>query len=230
MNETSRIDMDEVRALMARATGDEKHDESSTSTLDALAVLYGRILRVSPEDPEWPERDRFILSKGHGPVAYYAILAHMGFFPAEWLDGFLEWGGRLGSHPDRALVPGVEASTGSLGHGLPMAVGVALALRAKGLTEQRVFVLTGDAELNEGSNWEAILLAPALELSNLTFLIIDNHSSRLAMAPWEAKLESFGWSTRIVDGHDHAALEAAFREREHERPIAVVADIPEGEW
>ena len=230
MNKARRIDMDEVRALMARATGDEKHDESSTSTLDALAVLYGRILRVSPEDPGWPERDRFILSKGHGPVAYYAILAHMGFFPAEWLDGILEWGGRLGSHPDRALVPGVEASTGSLGHGLPMAVGVALALRAKGLTEQRVFVLAGDAELNEGSNWEAILLAPALELSNLTLLIIDNHSSHLAMAPWEAKLESFGWSTRIVDGHDHAALEAAFRERDHERPIAVVADIPEGEW
>ena len=230
MNKDRRIDMDEVRALMARATGDEKHDESSTSTLDALAILYGRILRVSPEDPEWPERDRFILSKGHGPVAYYAILAHLGFFPTEWLDGFLEWGGRLGSHPDRVLVPGIEASTGSLGHGLPMAVGVALALRAKALTGQRVFVLTGDAELNEGSNWEAILLAPALKLSNLTLLIIDNHSSHLAMAPWEAKLESFGWSTRIVDGHDHAALEAAFRERDAERPTAVVADIPEGEW
>jgi transketolase len=192
--------------------------------------LYGRILRVSPDDPEWPERDRFILSKGHGPVAYYAILAHLGFFPTEWLDGFLEWGGRLGSHPDRVLVPGIEASTGSLGHGLPMAVGVALALRAKALTGQRVFVLTGDAELNEGSNWEAILLAPALKLSNLTLLIIDNHSSNLAMVPWEAKLESFGWSTRIVDGHDHAALETAFRERDHERPIAVIADIPEGEW
>jgi transketolase len=224
------IDLGEVRTLMARATGDEKHDESSTSTLDALAVLYGRIIRVDPEHPEWPERDRFILSKGHGPVAYYAILAHMGFFSTDWLDGFLEWGGRLGSHPDRVLVPGVEASTGSLGHGLPMAAGVVLALRAKGLTEQRVFVLTGDAELNEGSNWEAILLAPALRLSNLTLLVIDNHSSNLPMGPWDAKLESFGWSTRIVDGHDHAALETAFRERDQERPTAVVADIPEGEW
>jgi transketolase len=227
---TRAIDLDEVRRLMARATGDEKHDESSTSTLDALAVLYGGVLRVDPSNPGWPERDRFILSKGHGPVAYYAILAHLGFFPAGWLDDFMEWGDKLGSHPDRALVPGVEASTGSLGHGLPMSVGVALALRAKGLLDQRVFVLTGDAELNEGSNWEAILLAPALKLDNLTLLVIDNHSSSLPMGPWDAKLESFGWSARVVDGHDHAALEAALTARDDVRPTAVVADIPEGEW
>lgn len=228
--DTRAIDTDQIRRLMAHATGDEKHDESSTSTLDALAVLYGRVLRVDPSNPEWPERDRFILSKGHGPVAYYAILAHLGFYPDAWLDDFLAWGGRLGSHPDRMLVPGVEASTGSLGHGLPMSVGVALALRAKGLTDQRVFVLTGDAELNEGSNWEAILLAPALGLNNLTLVVIDNHSSHLSMAPFDAKLESFGWCATIVDGHDHGALEAAFRERDAERPTAVVADIPEGEW
>jgi transketolase len=215
---------------MARATGDEKHEESSTSTLDALAVLYGRVLRVDPADPAWPERDRFILSKGHGPVAYYAILAHLGFFPTAWLDGFLEWGGRLGSHPDRVLVPGVEASTGSLGHGLPIAVGVAMALRARGLTDPRVVVLVGDAELNEGSNWEAILLAPSLGLANLTLLVIDNHSSSLAMGPWDAKLGGFGWSTRVVDGHDHDALEAALATRDPARPTAVVADIPEGEW
>jgi transketolase len=224
------IDIDEVRRLMAHATGDEKHAESSTSTLDALAVLYGRVLRVDPGDPNRMDRDRFILSKGHGPVAYYAILAHLGFFPTDWLDGFMEWGGKLGSHPDRVLVPGVEASTGSLGHGLPMAVGVALALRAKGLAEQRVFVLTGDAELNEGSNWEAILLAPTLGLTNLTLVVIDNHSSHLSMAPLDAKLQAFGWRATIVDGHDHDALEAAFRVRDIARPTAVVADVPEGEW
>ncbi len=227
---STAIDLGDVRDLMTRATGDEKHDESSTSTLDALAVLYGRVLHVDPSNPAWPERDRFILSKGHGPAAYYAILAHLGFFPAEWLDDFMDWGGKLGSHPDRALVPGVEASTGSLGHGLPMSVGVALALRAKSLMDQRVFVLTGDAELNEGSNWEAILLGPALHLTNLTLLVIDNHSSSLPMAPWDAKLESFGWSARVVDGHDHAALEAALTARDAIRPTAVVADIPEGEW
>jgi transketolase len=224
------IDMGEVRRLMARATGDEKHDESSTSTLDALAVLYGNVLRVDPANPSWPDRDRFILSKGHGPVAYYAILAHLGYFPGAWLDDFMEWGGKLGSHPDRELLPGVEASTGSLGHGLPMSVGVALALRAAGRTEQRVVVLTGDAELNEGSNWEAILLAPALHLTNLTLLVIDNHSSSMPMGPWDAKLEAFGWSTRVVDGHDHDALHTALMVPDELRPTAVVADIPEGEW
>ncbi|MEO8475839.1 MAG: transketolase [Actinomycetota bacterium] len=219
-----------VRELMARAIGDEKHDESSTSTLDALWALYDRILRVDPADPAAEDRDRFILSKGHGPVAFYAVLAAKGFFPEAWLDGFMTWGSRLGSHPDRLLVPGVEASTGSLGHGLPIAVGVAQALRAKGLEGPRVIVLTGDAELNEGSNWEAIMLAPHLGLGNLTLLAIDNHSSTIPMAPWEARLGSFGWRVQVVDGHDLEALEAALSVREDRVPTAVVADIPEGEW
>ena len=136
------------------------------------------------------------------------MLAARGFFPPEWLDDFMEHGSRLGSHPDRQLVPGVEASTGSLGHGLPMAAGVALALRARGLHEQRAVVLCGDAELNEGSNWEAVLLAPRLGLGNLTLLVIDNHSSSLPMAPWPERLGSFGWDVHVVDGHDHDALEA----------------------
>ena len=220
----------EVRRLMARATGDEKHEESSTSTLDALWVLYTRVLRIDPARPQWEERDRFILSKGHGPVAHYAILAHLGFFPTVWLDDFMDRGGRLGSHPDRLLVPGIEASTGSLGHGLPMGVGVALAMRARGLAQPRVVVLVGDAELNEGSNWEAILLAPSLELGNLTLLVIDNHSSNLTMAPWGDKLTAFGWRPRTVDGHDHDALDRALSERDASIPTAVVADIPEGEW
>ena len=108
-----------VRTLMARATGDEKHDESTTSTLDALWVLYDRVLRIDPADPDAEDRDRFILSKGHGPASLYAILAAKGFFPPEWLDAFLDHDGRLGSHPDRLQVPGIEASTGSLGHGFP---------------------------------------------------------------------------------------------------------------
>jgi transketolase len=219
-----------VRLLMARATGDEKHDESSTSTLDALWVLYDRVLRVDSAAPDADERDRFVLSKGHGPISLYAILVAKGFFPPAWLDTFLEHGGRLGSHPDRQLVPGIEASTGSLGHGLPMAVGVAQALRAKGLLEQRVVVLVGDAELNEGSNWEAILLAPNLGLGNLTLLAIDNHSSSLAMGPWEDRLGSFGWDVHVVGGHDRGALETALRVRHDRQPVAVVADIPEGEW
>jgi transketolase len=222
--------IEHARALMARATGDEKHEESATSTLDALWVLYDEILHVDPEDPQAEDRDRFILSKGHGCAGLYAILAAKGFFPVEWLDDFLEHGGLLGSHPDRTLVPGIEASTGSLGHGLPMAIGAALALRAKELLEQRVFVLCGDAELNEGSNWEAIQLAPQLGLANLTLLVIDNHSSSISMDPWDARLSAFGWDVVMVDGHDHEKLEEAFRMHRDDRPVAVVADIPEGEW
>src|SRR5829696_3775533 len=174
---TSDGKIERVRRLMALATGDEKHDESSTSTLDAIWVLYDRVLRVDSTNPRWERRDRFVLSKGHGPAAFYAILADRGFFPSGELATFLRYDSRLGSHPDRSQVPGVEASTGSLGHGLPMAVGVAQAVRAKGLEEPRVIVLTGDAELNEGSNWEAVMLAPNLRLGNLTWLLIDNHSS-----------------------------------------------------
>jgi transketolase len=111
-----------------------------------------------------------------------------------------------------------------------MGVGVALALRARGLADQRVVVLVGDAELHEGSNWEAILLAPALELGNLTLLVIDNHSSNLPMAPWAEKLTAFGWKATSVDGHDHDALERALTERDAVAPTAVIADIPAGEW
>jgi transketolase len=226
----TRVTLDDVTALMRSATGDEKHEESSTSTVDALWVLYDRILRIDPGDPGAEDRDRFILSKGHGPIALYAILAAKGFFPVAWLDAFLRHGGHLGSHPDRTQVPGVEASTGSLGHGLPIAAGVALALRAKALTEPRVFVLCGDAELNEGSNWEAILLAPNQRLGNLTLLVVDNHSSEPDMSHWRERLGGFGWDVYVVDGHDHDALEASFRVRHEDQPTAVVADIPAGEW
>jgi len=228
--DTRTVPLDDVRALMARATGDEKHEESTTSTLDALWVLYERILRIDPASPEGPDRDRFILSKGHGPAALYAILAAKRFFPADWLDRFLEHDGHLGGHPDRTQVPGIEASTGSLGHGLPIAVGTALGLRAKGSLEQRTIVLCGDAELNEGSNWEAILLAPQRKLGNLTLLVIDNHSSILTMQPWPERIGSFGWDVRVVDGHDHDALERALGVRHDDVPTAVIADVPEGEW
>ena len=226
----TRVTLDDVTALMRSATGDEKHEESSTSTLGALWVLYDRILRIDPGDPSAEDRDHFILSKGHGTIALYSILAAKGYFPVAWLDAFLRHGGHLGSHPDRTQVPGVEASTGSLGHGLPIAAGVALALRAKGLTEPRVFVLCGDAELNEGSNWEAILLAPNQRLGNLTLLVVDNHSSEPDMSHWRERLGGFGWDVHVVDGHDHDALDAAFRVRLEDRPTAVVADVPAGEW
>src|SRR5437867_5610206 len=148
-----------LTTALDRIAGDEKHQPSAYSTLDVLWVLYDRVLRVDPEKPEAPDRDRFLLSKGHGPAAYYAVLATKGFFPMDWLDDMGSWTSPLGYHPDRRLVPGVEIGSGSLGHGLPIAIGQALGLRAQGYTASRVFVLVGDAELDEGSNHEAIAYA-----------------------------------------------------------------------
>jgi len=209
--------------LIARARGDEKHDASSLSTLDVIEVLY-EVMRFDPRDPQWEGRDRFILSKGHGPLAFYAVLAEHGFFDPSELERFLQWDGILGSHPDRLQVPGVEASTGSLGHGLPIAVGVAYALRARGLDEQRVFVLTGDAELNEGSNWEAILHAGSAGLDNLTLIVVDNRSSNVHLGDIAAKLRVFGWDAVTVDGRDHGDLRSAY-ERRAAGPTAVVAVV-----
>jgi transketolase len=226
MNDLARR-RDELVRLAATATGDAKHEASSYSTLDVLLVLYQRVLRLDPADPAWEGRDRFLLSKGHGPAAFYAALAQRGFFDERWLHGFMTWGSPLGAHPDRLLVPGVEVSTGSLGHGLPMAVGVALALRAKG-TPARTFVLCGDAELNEGSNWEAILAAPTLGLDRLTLVVVDNRSSTIPLGGLEAALAALGWRPVRVDGRDHAALEAALGDAPAPAsPTAVIADVGE---
>lgn len=213
----------DLHQALRRITGDEKHDGSSMSTLDVLWVLYDRVLRVSPATADDPDRDRFLLSKGHGPAAYYAVLATKGFIPVDWLDDMGGPESRLGHHPDRTLVPGVEIGTGSLGHGLGLTVGTVLGLRAQGLLTPRVYVLLGDAELDEGSNHEAITYAAAVGLSRLTAVVIDNRSSTHG---WSGGIASRfavnGWSTSTVDGHDHDAIEAALRLRTG-RPHAVVA-------
>ena len=203
----------ELPGLMTLMTGDEKHGPSATSTLDVLWVLYDQVLRVTPQTLDDPSRDRFLLSKGHGPAAYYAVLAAKGFIPESWLPGFGSAGSRLGYHPDRNLVPGVEISSGSLGHGLPLAVGVAHGLIALGLLTPRVFVLVGDAELDEGSNSEAIVYAGAVGLPNLTVVAVDNQSSSHGWGPGgiEAHFTVAGWSAVRVSGRDHAALASAFR-------------------
>jgi transketolase len=212
--------------LMGLMTGDEKHGPAATSTLDVLWVLYDRILRVTPERPDDPLRDRFLLSKGHGPMAYYAVLAAKGFLPVDWLPGFGGYDSRLGHHPDRVLVPGAEIGSGSLGHGLPIAVGTALGLRAQGLTEPGVWVLVGDAELDEGSNHEAIAFAGPAALERLHTVVIDNSSARHARPGGiVARFEAAGWSTVTVDGRDHEALYAAFTAPHPGRPHAVVARV-----
>jgi transketolase len=189
-----------------------------------LAVLYERVLRFDPRRPDWSERDRFLLSKGHGPMAFYAVLAHAGYFPEVELPRFLRRDGILGAHPDRGLVPGVEVSTGSLGHGLALAIGVAHALRAHSLTEPRVFVLCGDAELNEGSNWEAILYAGSRPLGNLTLIVVDNRSGAVPMGSIAEKIGAFGWSTTTIDGRHHDEIESALRIRT-DGPSAVAAVV-----
>ncbi|HLI89125.1 MAG TPA: thiamine pyrophosphate-dependent enzyme [Ktedonobacteraceae bacterium] len=217
-------DLTHIHRLMSMQTGDEKHDWSAYSTLDVLWVLYDLVLRYDAKNPRSEERDRFVLSKGHGPIAFYAILADKGFFPVEQLKNFERWEGILGGHPDRNQVPGVEASTGSLGHGLPMAVGMALALRAK-KSDRRVFVLVGDGECNEGSIWESILLAGNRHLSNLTCIVINNHSSPLDLGDLAAKFAVFGWAASTINGRDHEQIYSALSQVYPDRPTAVIAEI-----
>lgn len=216
--------LESVRVLMGRATGDEKHDPSAHSTLDVLWVLYNRVLRFNPAEPMWEGRDRFLLSKGHGPLALYAVLADRGFFPSERLERLGAAGSSFGGHPDRQLIPGVEISTGSLGHGLPIAVGVALGLRAK-LRDERVYALVGDGECNEGSIWEAVMLAPQLRLANLTCIVVDNRSSSIDLGDIAGKFAAFGWSAHRASGHDHEALARALTTTHPERPSAVVVRV-----
>jgi transketolase len=211
---------------MGLMTGDEKHGPAATSTLDVLWVLYDRVLRVSPTTAGDPGRDRFLLSKGHGPMAYYAVLAAKGFFGEEVLPGFGAYDSPLGHHPDRLLVPGAEIGSGSLGHGLPLAVGTALGLRAQGRTEPAVWVLVGDAELDEGSNHEAIAYAGPAGLGQLNVVVVDNSS---ATHGWPggiaSRFEAAGWSAETVDGRDHEALHSAFTAPHPGRPRVVVARV-----
>ncbi|MFE9857321.1 transketolase [Streptomyces sp. NPDC005780] len=216
----------DLSRLMSLMTGDEKHGPAATSTLDALWVLYDRVLRVTPETVDAPDRDRFLLSKGHGPMAYYAVLAAHGFFDEELLAGFGSYGSPLGHHPDRLLVPGAEIGSGSLGHGLPLAVGSALGLRAQGMTGPRVWVLTGDAELDEGSNHEAIAYAGPAGLEQLHAVVIDNASATYGRPGGiEERFATAGWSVASVDGRDHEALYAAFTAPHPGQPRAVVARV-----
>src|ERR1041385_8271916 len=217
---STTLGYDDLPDLLTRLTGDEKHDWSSLSTLDVLRVLYDRVLRVDPHARDDPDRDRFLLSKGHGPAAYYAVLAAKGFIEPETLAGFGDFDSPLGYHPDRVLIPGVEISSGSLGHGLGLAVGVALALEAQERPKPRVFCLVGDAELEEGSNFEAIQYAGRVALARLNVVVIDNHSSSYGWPGGiEGRFAGEEWSAVTVSGRDHDAIDAAFAAAPGERSV-----------
>lgn len=194
--------------------GKSGHVGSMLSMAEILAVLYKRLLRVDPQRPDWPERDRFVLSKGHGGCAVYAVLGELGFFPKDWYDGYYRDAGKLMGHISHH-VPGVEFSTGSLGHGLPVAVGMALAARRAGKTH-RVVCLMSDGDCNEGSTWEALFFAAQHKLDNLTVIVDYNRIQALGFSrdvldlePFAAKLEASHWAVKEVDGHDVVALDTA---------------------
>lgn len=193
------------------------HVGTSLSAADALAVLYGSVLRVDPSRPDWPERDRFILSKGHGCAALYAILAEKGFFPMQWLETFYQNGSRLAGHVTHSGVPGVEVSTGALGHGLSIACGMALAAK-RDMKNYRIYTMLSDGECDEGSTWEAVLFAPHHSLDNLIALIDYNKIQSLGsvkdilgLDPLATKWEAFGWICREINGHDIGEIEHALK-------------------
>ncbi|MBI1832510.1 MAG: transketolase [Planctomycetes bacterium] len=237
-------------ALRMIAKAKASHVGSCLSMADLLAVLYGSVLRVDPANPSWPERDRLIVSKGHGAAILYAVLAERGFFPIADLMTYSQDGSPLTGHVSHH-VPGVELSTGSLGHGLPVGCGLALAARsfsrsplasagpalAKGerLNGFQTYVLLSDGELDEGSNWEAILFAGHHKLDSLTAIVDYNKIQSfgsvkevLDLEPLSDKWQSFGWQVHQIDGHDHAAIKSALAAAHAGKPKVVIAHTIKG--
>ena len=223
-------------ALRMTHNTNASHIGSCLSMADILATLYYNILNIRPQEPLWPDRDRFILSKGHGAAILYAILAESGFFPIDWLNKYYQDGSPLAGHATSHHVPGIEISTGSLGHGLPFGCGMSL----RGKREHksyRVFVLLSDGEMNEGSNWEAILFAPQHKLDNLVIIIDYNKlqgfgavKDVLDLSPLADKLRAFRWSVREVDGHDIKQLQSTMQNIPFEpgKPSAIIAHTIKG--
>lgn len=223
-------------AVEMTSRGGSSHVGAVLSLADILAVLYGRILQVRPEEPRWPDRDRFILSKGHAGAGVYAALAETGFLPVEALRTHYQDGSDLSGHVSHRGIPGVELSTGSLGHGLSVGAGMAYAGKLDG-KPHRVFVVLSDGECDEGSNWEAILFAAHHRLDNLIAIVdynkiqsLDHVANTLALEPFAEKWRAFGWAVRETDGHDHEALTAALESLPAEagRPTCVIAHTVKG--
>ncbi len=227
-----------VRSEIVRMSHDGRapHLGSSLSCADILVAAYFGAMHIDPSQPEDPSRDRFVLSKGHAAPALYATLAHRGFFPIDWLRAYNEDGGKLAEHPAPRCVPGVEAATGSLGHGLPIGIGMAMAAHIRG-EDYRVFVTVSDGECNEGSVWEAAMFAPAKGLDNLAVIVDYNRwqatgrsAEVMAIDPLKEKWASFGWQAHDVDGHDLGALSELLGKVPdgNGKPVAIVAHTTKG--
>ena len=216
--------------------GKSSHVGSVLSMADIIAVLYSSVMRFDPSAPAWPHRDRFILSKGHAGAGIYAALAECGFFSVNELSRHYQNGSNLSGHVSHVGVPGVEFSTGSLGHGLPVAVGLAMAAKLDN-ADYRVYCVLSDGECDEGSNWEAALFAAHHRLGSLTAIVdynkiqsLDTVANTLALEPFAQKWESFGWRVVECDGHEHDALLSALTSPriEPDRPTCVIAHTTKG--
>ena len=221
-------------AVMMTNVGNSSHIGSILSVADILAVLYGAVMNVDPLNPRWSKRDRFILSKGHAGAGVYAALAERGFFSKEILKSHYQNGSNLSGHVSHKGVPGVELSTGSLGHGLGVGAGMAYAAKLDGATH-RVFVVMSDGECDEGSNWEAILFAAHHELANLTVIIdynklqsLKSPEETLRLEPFLTKWVAFGWEAVEVDGHNHKELTRAIEDNDRNKPLCVIAHTTKG--
>ena len=210
------------------------HVGGDLSVTDILVTLFNGILNIDPTNPTWPARDRFVLSKGHCAAALYSTLADCGFFCADRLRDFVANLSPLNGHPNRRKIPGVETNTGPLGHGLPVAVGIALAAQLR-RQPQRTFVVLGDGELQEGSNWEAAMYAAHRRLGGLTAVVDRNRLQQGAgvqdtndLEPLTDKWRAFGWDVHSIDGHSHAELLATLSAPADERPRAVIANTIKG--
>lgn len=207
----------------------EGHIPAAFSILDILWVLYDRILELTPENIKDPDRNRLVLSKGHAAIGLYAVLAKRGFFELDALDNFGKFTSIFGGHPDRTKVVGAEASTGSLGHGFPMAVGLAMGAKIK-RAPSRVYAIVGDGECNEGTIWESAMLGAQHKLDNLYCIVDHNHSGDTPMNPldFQRKFEAFGWHAITVNGHDQEAIYWALTHAEEGKPTAIVAETIKG--
>jgi transketolase len=211
------------------------HYSSVFSCAEMFAALYYHTLRLKPSEPRWADRDRFLLGKGHAAIGQYPILADHGYFPAEWLDTYTRLGSALGDHPDMNKVPGVDFSSGSIGHNLSVGVGMALAAKMRG-QDYLTWVMLGDGELAEGQVWEAAMSAAHYGLSNLIGIVDANGMGLdgdtgdvMNIEPIADKFASFGWSTDEIDGHDMAAVVAAFRRAQKaDRPHMIIARTKKG--